>query len=212
MSYHLLRRLQAAHAFDPSPIRHDLGVYHVPFDELVPGASPEDRLAGATRRGERIAIVGGSGKSSLIEHVLGPASPGIAPIPVPVFGEPATTVTSVQAVAGLIIQTLVNHAELNEAERFAALGAASTRRVVPSRRLIGGLTLGGAWMGVGIQAQVKHQVSPSTDLPRTAQGQLWKWFTNYLPSFREMLSCQCWFSTIRIVGSATWGAALATKT
>ena len=156
MSLPLLRHLQAEHAFDPSPIRHDLGVYHVPFDQLAPGTSPEERLAGAARRGERVAIVGrsGSGKSSLIEHVLGPAVPGIAPIPVPVFGEPAA-VTSVQAVAGLIIQILVNYADLDDRARAEALESASTRRIVRSTTPISGLSLGGGWMGVGIQAEVK---------------------------------------------------------
>jgi len=47
MSLGLLRQLQADHAFDPSPIRHDLGVYHVRFDKLASGPSPEDRLSGA---------------------------------------------------------------------------------------------------------------------------------------------------------------------
>lgn len=159
MSLHLLRRLQADHAFDPSPIRHDLGVYHVRFDRLAPGASPEDRLAGAVLRGERIGIVGrsGCGKSSLVEHVLGPVAPGVAPIPIPVFGEPAAVVTSVQAVAGLMIQTLVNHADLDDSERIKALGSASRRRVVPSTGRAGGLTLGGGWMGVGVHAELRRQ-------------------------------------------------------
>ena len=174
MSLRLLRQLQAAHAFDPSPIRHDLGVYHVPFDQLAPGTSPEERLAGATRRGERIAIVGrsGCGKSSLIQHVLGPAAPEVAPIGVPVFGEPALTVTSVQAVAGLIIQTLVDHADLDDQARAEALESASTRRVVPSTTPISGLTLGGNWMNVGVQANVRRQVPSTSHLPRTAQATL----------------------------------------
>ena len=173
MSLRLLQQLQAEHAFDPSPIRHDLGVYHVPFDQLAPGTTPEERLAGAAERGERVAIVGrsGSGKSSLIQHVLGPAVPGIAPIPIPVFAEPAA-VTSVQAVAGLIIQTLVNHADLDDQARAEALGSASTRRVAQSTTRIGGLTLGGGWMGIGIQADVKRQVQSDTDLPATAQATL----------------------------------------
>ena len=174
MSLRLLRQLQAAHAFDPSPIRHDLGVYHVPFDQLAPGTSPEERLAGATRRGERIAIVGrsGCGKSSLIQHVLGPTVPETAPIGVPVFGEPALTVTSVQAVAGLIIQTLVDHADLDDQARAEALESASTRRVVPSTAPISNLVLGGNWMNVGVQANVRRQVPSSSHLPRTAQATL----------------------------------------
>ena len=174
MSLHLLLQVQAEHAFDPSPIRHDLGAYHVPFGQLAPGTSPEERLAGAAQRGERIAVVGhsGCGKSSLIQHVLGPAVPEIAPIPVQVFGEPAPTVTSVQAVAGLIIQTLVDHADLDDRARTEALGSASTRRVVPSTTRISGLTLGGGWMNVGVQADIKRQVPPTTDLPRTAQATL----------------------------------------
>ena len=65
MSLDLLRRLREVHAFDASPLRHDLGIYHVPFDELAPGQSPEARLAGAARRGERTAVVGRSGVEEL---------------------------------------------------------------------------------------------------------------------------------------------------
>ena len=36
MSLRLLRQLQAAHAFDPSPIRHDLGA-RSPFVDFVDG-------------------------------------------------------------------------------------------------------------------------------------------------------------------------------
>lgn len=35
MTANLLLTLQEAHAFDPFPVREDLGVYHVPFSELT---------------------------------------------------------------------------------------------------------------------------------------------------------------------------------
>lgn len=79
-----------------------------------------------------MAVVGrsGSGKSSLIEHVLSPTAEGIAPIRIPVFGEPSEIVTNVQAVGGLIIQTLVDNADLADQERAQALEAVSSRRIV----------------------------------------------------------------------------------
>lgn len=59
MSLDLLLRLQAAHAFDASPLRHDLGIYHVPFSELAPVASPEHLLAGAALRGNAWRLLDG---------------------------------------------------------------------------------------------------------------------------------------------------------
>ncbi len=174
MSLELLLDLRSEHAFDASPLRHDLGVYHVPFEELAPDAAPERLLAGATRRGERVAVVGrsGSGKSSLIEHVLGPAAVGVAPIALPVFGEPATVVRSVQAVAGLLIQTLADHAALDEAEAKAAVEAAGPHRAVLRAGRIAGLTVAGGWMGAELRAEVRRQAPPGLDLPRTAQATL----------------------------------------
>lgn len=160
MSIELLLKLQEAHAFDHAPLRRDLGVYHVPFNKLVPEENPEAILAGVARRGERAAVVGqsGSGKSSLIEHVLGPLTPGIAPIAVPIFAEPDDIVTKVQSVAGLIIQTLTDRADLGDEERADVLEGASAKRTVTRRRRITGLSLGGTWMGVGLQIEIKRQV------------------------------------------------------
>lgn len=137
MSNQVLLDLQAAHAFDAAPLRHDLGIYHVPFGELTDVDSPEDRLRGVADRGERTVVVGrpGSGKSSLIEHVLGPTAERVAPILVPVSGEPSDLAGNVQGVAGLIIQTIVDHSHLPERDRTSALkSAASTRSIQPSTR------------------------------------------------------------------------------
>lgn len=174
MSIELLLKLQEAHAFDHAPLRRDLGLYHVPFHELIPEANPETTLEGVARRGERAVVVGqsGSGKSSLIEHVLGPLTPGIAPIGVPVFAEPYDVVTNVQAVAGLIIQTLADRAGLGDQERTDALEGATARRTISRRRRITGLNMGGSWMGAGLQVEVKRQLPSPTDLPRSAQATL----------------------------------------
>lgn len=114
----------------------------------------------------------GSGKSSLIEHILGPLTPGIAPIAVPIFAEPYDFVTNVQAVASLIIQTLADRAGLGDQERADALEGASPKRTIPRRTRITGLSMGGGWMGAHLQVEVKRQVPSPTDLPRTAQATL----------------------------------------
>jgi len=81
-------------------------------------------------------------------------------------------VTSVQAVAGLIIQTLVDNAHLTDAERSSALEGASSRRIVKACVGTTGLILGGAWMGAALSTEVKRQAPPDLELPRTAQATL----------------------------------------
>jgi len=90
MSAERLVALQEAHAFDPFPVREDLGIYHVPFGRLVGTNHAEETLLDACRRSERVAIVGdsGTGKSSLTASVLGPLAEGVAPVLVPVAVEP----------------------------------------------------------------------------------------------------------------------------
>src|SRR5688572_15482518 len=124
MSADLLFALQEAHAFDPFPVRDDLGVYHVPFAELSGDDDHlEQSLGDGCRRYERIAIVGesGTGKSSLTASVLGPLAEGLAPIVVPVAIEPNETVSEPRAmfahVAAVIARVAADAAALSPTER-----------------------------------------------------------------------------------------------
>ena len=80
-----LEALANAYAFESSPGRADLGVLHVPFDELTGSNQTEARLGASVRRHEPIAVIGasGCGKSSVMAHVLGPKAEGVVPVYVP---------------------------------------------------------------------------------------------------------------------------------
>lgn len=132
MSRDLLTRLQGAQAFDPAPRQDELHLYHVPFEELAPGTSIEASLRSAIENSERVAVVGGrgQGKSSLIAYATRPRE-GIAPIRVPIFAEPAETVTEPKAFAQHFVRTLTTSATqsglISPEQREAALLASSDR-------------------------------------------------------------------------------------
>jgi len=132
MSRDLLMRLQGAQAFDPAPRQDELHLYHVPFDELIPGAAVEGSLTRAIRSSERVAIVGrgGQGKSSLIAYATRPLA-GIAPIRVPLLAEPDETVAEPKAFAQHFIRTLTTSATqsglISAEQREASLLASSDR-------------------------------------------------------------------------------------
>ena len=174
MSLVLLQHLQEARAFDSSPLRHDLGVYHVPFSELGSDEAPEQTLVSAVRRAERLMIVGpsGSGKSSLIEYALGPMVERIAPILVPVAGESGDVVTNVQAVSGMIIQQIVQHEGRTDTERKKVLRWASSQRPLDSKVRTSSVSVGITWMGIDLRTEIKRQVPNNTVLPNTASGTL----------------------------------------
>ena len=71
-----LATLRDRYVFESTPQRHNLAALHVPFDHLVGNERTEARLRGAVQRNESSAVIGasGSGKSSLIAHVLSPAT------------------------------------------------------------------------------------------------------------------------------------------
>ncbi len=174
MSSDLLFQLRKAHAFDHVPMRHDLGVYHVPFDELLETGTYEKFLRSSAERAERTAIIGvsGSGKSSLIEHTLGPAVPKVAPIPVPVSAEPADVVTNVQSVASRLIQTLVRNSDLKESDRSRALESASSKRLVSSPKNRLDVSFGFSWMGPSMRAEVRRQAPSDLLIDRSADETL----------------------------------------
>lgn len=86
VSRDVLGALVETRAFNATPPRDDLGEFHVPFESMVAECHVESRLERSVRRGDRVALIGasGSGKSSLVSYVLGPAATGVAPILVPV--------------------------------------------------------------------------------------------------------------------------------
>lgn len=81
-----LRVLADHNAFNPNPLHATLSALHVPFDAMLGTGACERVVDRAVRQGRRVALVGatGTGKSSVIEHVLGPLVEGLAPLTVPV--------------------------------------------------------------------------------------------------------------------------------
>lgn len=173
MSHSLLVQLREAHAFDHAPLRRDLGVYHVPYPELT-GQPLEERLASAVRGGGCVAVVGrsGSGKSSLIQHVLGPLAECVAPIVVPVAVEPGERIRDVGEVVGLIVQAIEALIE----DLPSSIGGDALKGVTPTRRVDSGRAWGGgvgaSWFGAGMSASLQSQMPQKAELRRSASSAL----------------------------------------
>ena len=177
MSAELLASLQEAHAFDPFPIREDLGLYHVPFSELVGSTHIEGTLLEACRRFERIAVIGdsGTGKSSLTASVLGPLAEGIAPVLVPVVVEPSDTVTDPGSmfahIAAVIARFATDAATISAEQRDDALARLTAQRPV-GRVGTRNLRLGAGWMGATVGADLSRQAGPAQSIGRSASEML----------------------------------------
>ena len=69
MSAELLAHLSGRYAFDGTPIPHDLGAYHVPFDLMLGGDQVESRLRSGSVGGERVALIADSGDVTAITEI-----------------------------------------------------------------------------------------------------------------------------------------------
>ena len=156
-----LRLLADRYAFESSPTRHDLGALHVPFDELTRAGQTEARVDAAVRRGEPVALTGasGSGKSSVIAHVLGPLAEGVAPLFVPLAAMPSEAIDTPSHLADHLLATVTRLAELAAAPIDEDL-ATGTTTIAKTRRAAGGISLG--WMKVEIARQVTQQTELET--------------------------------------------------
>lgn len=175
MSLDLLLRLQRAHAFDPTPMRDDLGAYHVPFGTLVDNTHPERTLLDAALPAERVALIGdsGAGKSSLTARVLGPLAEGVAPIVVPVARESYDVVREPRAMFAHLVSVISTHAHqaslVDDRGRDDALAHVAPQRPVGrSGARSGRLTI--AWMGAQIAAELARQAPPIPGRPRGPHG------------------------------------------
>lgn len=173
MSLDLLLHLQREHAFDPTPVRDDLGVYHVQFAELVGDAHPERTLLDACLRAERVALIGesGAGKSSLAASVLGPMADDVAPVVVPVARESFEVVREPRAMFAHLVSVIGAYAHdaemLDDKGRDEALTRVTAQRPVGrSTGRSGRLTLG--WMGAQLGAELARQASPGAAVDRSA--------------------------------------------
>jgi energy-coupling factor transporter ATP-binding protein EcfA2 len=176
MSADALLALRDAHVFDPAPRHDELYLLHVPFDELTGSAACEAALGAALRRGERVALVGGSGagKSSVISSVLNPLVEDLAPLPVPVAIEQPEVATSPVAFAGHLVRTVaryVEHAHPDSPEEARDRARRTTKQVhEPRRERAGRFSVAPSWLGVRVELATElRSVSDRARVDRPGQ-------------------------------------------
>ncbi len=162
MTLDLLAHLHERYAFDGTPLRHDLGAYHVAFDSMIGKEHVEAPLAAGALSGHRVALIAetGAGKSSAISYVLGPDALVVAPILVPVhpLGRGASTP---DRVANEILLLLERHARGVATEPVTG----TRRRVTEVRRRSRNIGLNLEWLKgerateVGRQTETESLIS-----------------------------------------------------
>lgn len=163
MSRELIAAMYEQHVFDAMLLNADLGRFHVPFDELRGEHATEAALQDSVARFERVALNGisGSGKSSVVRHVMDPAPDGIAPIWLSLAYKDDSLATDPLSFAQSIVDALSAHAvaaqRLTDAQREEVLAAATGEIPLPTVARRRGGSLGvKAWM---LQGSVARDVS-----------------------------------------------------
>ena len=151
-----LRLLADRYAFESSPTRRDLGALHVPFDELARPGQTEARLDDAVHRREPVALIGasGSGKSSVVAHVLGPLAEGVAPLFVPLAAMPSETIDTPSHLADHLLATITRLAGSAAARIDEDLAPETTTITKTSGGSVG---LGWSWLRGEMARQVTRQ-------------------------------------------------------
>lgn len=169
-----LERARERRAFDPVPSRIELHELHVPFDQLAPGQRCESALLEAVRRGERVALVGGSGsgKSSVVHHVLGPLVEGVAPLPIPVSIERPEVATDPAEFARHIVRVVDRWLSESLPKAKGAVVSPGRQRTHRLSIAAGPEWLGGPKLGYELQQVTQEVVRTSTEVIEQASSVL----------------------------------------
>lgn len=172
MSSDALRTLVQQRAFNATPRLDDLGTLHVTFESMVPECHVEGRLESSARRGERVALIAGSGcgKSSLVSHVLGPLATGVAPILVPVHAL-ETDARRAESVADAVIAQLRLQAGPAAAAAVEVDGVVGDHRDVAHSVTQGRSTRAGfmSWMSLARSREISQQTANHERIPLAAK-------------------------------------------
>ncbi|MPZ53714.1 MAG: AAA family ATPase [Acidimicrobiia bacterium] len=154
-----LKALRDHNVFRSTLQHHDLGALHVSFDSLVGNSSTEGRLWDAVHRSEPCAVIGtsGSGKSSVISHVLGPLVPDIAPLRVMVAHALQPDEYTLPHLADQLLHTLRDEAERTlSSDVDAALGKHTQTTTTRRTGAVGG---GMRWLGIKLAKDIERQTT-----------------------------------------------------
>lgn len=153
MTRAMLEQLHRARAFDPTPTRADLAVYHSP-------TAIDSSLLEAAAVGDRIALVGGSGtgKSSVLAGTLTKHPDRLTPVWVDVAADGPRTAVDPAAVARLAITSIVDTLEGVETVGEQALRNTTANRPVGRETRAG---VGGKLLNVSTELQQQAQVARS---------------------------------------------------
>ncbi len=156
-----LETLAENYVFESSPTRHDLGAFHVPFDDLMEGSNTEVRLRNGTMRREPTALIGtsGSGKSSVIAHVLGPLAEDLAPLVVPLAAVSSDVIESPDRLADHLLD-MIRRIANSDARRFDSELETGTTTITRTQR--GGVGFRWRWLSGDLAREVQRQVQIET--------------------------------------------------
>ncbi len=172
MSRDALRTLVQRRAFNPTPRLDDLGGLHLTFESMVPGCHVEGRLEGSARRGERVALIAGSGcgKSSLVSYALGPLATGVAPILVPVHALESHARRAGSVADAVIAQLRLQATPATEATTEFDRVQGEQREVTHSTSRESGISAGlMSWMSLTRSREISQQTANHERIPLSAK-------------------------------------------
>lgn len=162
-----LRVLADHNAFNPNPLHATLSALHVPFDAMLgvhAHGACERTVDRAVRQGRRVALVGatGTGKSSVIEHVLGPLVEGLAPLTIPVALEHPEVATEPAAFAGHLSALIARWVRFAQPEDAGQVDAITRRRVPATRKF----SIAPSWLEAKVE--LGYELQRAAEQPATS--------------------------------------------